>query len=56
MTIVATKGNGENGYFPSEIAFGYGSYEVDTTKFVCGTAERLADRFVEMLEEQYNNK
>ena len=56
MTIVATKGNGENGYFPSEIAFGYGSYEVDTTKFVCGTAERLADRFVELLQEQFNNR
>ena len=56
MTIIATKANGENGYFPSTLTFDYGSYECDTTKYVRGTAERLADSYVEMLTEQYNNK
>lgn len=57
MTIVATKANGENGYFPSEFAFTVsGGYECDTTKYVCGTAERLADQYVAMLTEQHNNK
>ena len=57
MTIVATKANGENGYFPSQFAFDVsGGYECDTTKYVPGTAERLADQYVEMLEAQYSNK
>ena len=56
MTIVATCSNGGNGYFPSEFTFTYGSYETDTTKYVCGTAEQLADTYVSMLTEQYNNK
>ena len=56
MTIVAELANGSNGYFPSEFAFGYGGYEVDTTKYVCGTAEELADSFVSMLTEQRNNQ
>jgi len=56
MTIVAELANGGNGYFPSLTAFGYGGYEVDTTKYVSGTAERLADQYVAMLTEQFNNK
>ena len=57
MTIIATKANGENGYFPSEFAFNVsGGYECDTTRFVPGTAERLADQYLVMLTEQYNNK
>ena len=56
MTIVAELANGSNGYFPSEFAFGHGSYEVDITDYVRGTAERLADQYVAMLTEQYNNK
>ena len=57
MTIVATKANGENGYFPSAFAFNVsGGYECDTTKFVPGTAERLADQYVAMLTEQHNNR
>ena len=57
MTIVASKANGENGYFPSQFAFDVcGGYECDTTKYVPGTAERLADQYVEMLTEQFNNK
>ncbi len=57
MTIIATKANGENGYFPSQFAFDVsGGYECDTTRYVPGTAERLADTYVEMLTEQFNNK
>ena len=57
MTIIATKANGENGYFPSQFAFDVsGGYECDTTKYVPGTAERLADQYLTMLTEQFNNK
>ena len=56
MTIIGTKGNGDYGYFPSIETYAHGSYECDTTKYLRGTAEKLADQFVEMLEEQYNNK
>ncbi len=56
MTIIATKANGENGYFPSRETFAHGSYECDTTKYEEGTAERLADQYLEMLTQQFNNK
>ena len=56
MTIIATKANGEKGYFPSVTTFDYGSYECDTTRYVRGTAERLADQYVEMLEGQFGNR
>ena len=56
MTIIAELANGSNGYFPSTFAFGYGGYEVDTTKYVVGTAERLAESYVAMLETQFGNK
>ena len=57
MTIIATKANGENGYFPSQFAFDVsGGYECDTTTYVPGTAERLADQYLEMLTAQFNNK
>ena len=57
MTIIAECSNGGNGYFPSQFAFDVsGGYECDTTKYVPGTAERLADQYLEMLEAQYNNK
>ena len=56
ITIVATCANGGNGYFPSLLGFEHGGYEPDTTKYVPGTAETLADHYVAMLTEQYNNK
>lgn len=57
VTFVATCSNGGNGYFPSQFAFDtYGGYECDTTKYVPGTAEELADTYVSMLTEQYNNR
>lgn len=57
MTFVATCSNGGNGYFPSRFAFDtYGGYECDTTKYVPGSAEALADQYISMLTEQFNNK
>ena len=49
MTIIAECANGANGYFPSEIAWDNNGYEVDTCKYMKGTAEDLANNFVEML-------
>ena len=43
--------NGAGGYFPTLECWEYGAYEVDTTRVARGTAEKLADRFVEMLDE-----
>ena len=51
MTVVCTIANGGNGYFPDDSVFEYGSYESDTSKYIRGTAEGLADRFLEMLNE-----
>ena len=55
-TVISTVANKTNGYFPSDAAFGYGCYEVDTTSYVRGTAERLVDAYLEMLTEQYNDR
>ena len=49
MTIIAECANGANGYFPSEIAWDNNGYEVDTCRYMKGTAEDLANNFVEML-------
>jgi len=56
MTVVATLSNRSNGYFPSEDIFAFGSYECDTTKYVKGTGEHLAETYVSMLTELYQNK
>lgn len=55
-TVIATLSNYSHGYFPSDFTFETGSYEVDTTRFVRGTAERLADQYIAMLTEQFNNR
>ena len=54
VTFVAECANGGNGYFPSTLAWENGGYEVDTCRYVKGTAEELADGFVSMLTELYN--
>ena len=51
MTIVATCANGGNGYFPSEIAWEHGGYEPDTTRYVRGSAEELANIYVDLLTQ-----
>ena len=54
VTFVAECANGSNGYFPSENSWDNGGYEVDTCKYMKGTAEKLADRYVAMLDSLYN--
>jgi len=55
-TFISTIANKTNGYFPSDYGFSYGCYEVDTTSYVRGTAERLADEYIKMLTAQFANK
>ena len=51
MTFYNGYCNGGNGYMPSIEAWEYGCYEADTASFARGTAEKLSDTFVEMLNE-----
>ena len=51
MTFVMGYCNDSVGYLPSEFAFGHGSYEVDIGNFAPGTAEKLAQRHVELLKQ-----
>lgn len=53
VTFIAECANGANGYFPSAIAWDNNGYEVDTCKYMKGTAEKLADRYVAMLDSLY---
>ena len=38
-------------YLPSDDAFNYRCYEADTGNYARGTAEKLANRYVEMLKQ-----
>lgn len=51
MTIVCTIANGGYGYMPTLETFEYNGYEADTSKYIPGTAEALAEQFVQMLEQ-----
>lgn len=51
MTFYNGYCNGGNGYLASKEAWEYGCYEADTAEFARGTAEKLSDTFVEMLNE-----
>jgi len=42
---------GNSGYIPTEKAFNYRCYEADTGFYARGTAEKLAEKYVEMLKE-----
>ena len=42
---------GCSGYIPTADAFTYRSYEADTGFYACGTAEKLAENYVDMLNE-----
>lgn len=53
VTFVVSCCNGAFAYLASKAAFDYGCYEKDNRKFVRGTAEKVADNFVEMLKEMY---
>ncbi len=49
-TVIATYANDQNSYIPSSIGFGYGCYESDLCFFKPGTGEKLADQYVQMLQ------
>lgn len=51
MTMIVTCANGAYGYLPTEQAYDYQVYEGFVTKFVPGTAEAVADTFLDMLRE-----
>jgi hypothetical protein len=42
---------GCSGYLPNAAAYDYRSYEADTGYYAKGTAEKLADQYVQMLNE-----
>ena len=50
-TFVVTCCNGSRSYLASKFAFHHGCYEVDSRVYPEGTAELLADNFVDMLKE-----
>ncbi len=52
-TFVMGYSNESHGYLPSAEAFDYGCYESDTAWLARGTAEDLASRFVELLNQLY---
>ena len=54
MTFVVTCANDRQSYLASELAFSHGCYEVDSRRYPKGTAELLANNFVEMLTELKN--
>ena len=54
MTFMCAYTNGSNGYIPSTFAFSRGGYEVDTTYFVQGTGEALAQELVRLLSELHS--
>lgn len=51
MTFIVTHCNDSKGYLATEFAFSHGCYEVDGRRYPKGTAEKLADTFLEMLHE-----
>ena len=50
MTFVVTCSEGSKGYMPSQLGIRIGCYESCVTQFTPGTAEKLAEQFVEMLK------
>ena len=51
-TFVLTNSNGSGAYVPSALAVPNGGYEVYTTKYAFGTAEKIANELVGMLRAQ----
>ena len=51
MTFIVTCSEGHKGYMPSHLGVQIGCYESCVTMFAPGTAENLADDFVNMLQE-----
>lgn len=51
MTFVVTYCNGHTSYLPTEKAYDFGCYESHTGRFERGTAEKLAETYVDMLTQ-----
>ena len=51
LTMVSCCANGSEGYFPTAEYFDSENYESQTTRFVKGTAERLADTAIGLMNE-----
>ncbi len=54
MTFVVTYCNGHESYIPSQLGFDNGCYEKDNGYFVAGTGEKLAELYVETLNELHD--
>jgi hypothetical protein len=50
FTVISTVTNGYNNYIPSLEAYMYGCYESYTAVYEAGTAEAVAEEFVNMLK------
>ncbi len=53
MTMVSCCANGSEGYFPTEELFDSDNYESQTTRYVKGTAERLAEAAIDLTNKLY---
>lgn len=53
MTFMCGYSNGSHGYLPAESSYPNGTYEVNSTRFVAGTGENIANDLVEMLSRLY---
>lgn len=51
MNFIVSHCNDSKGYLATEFAFTHGCYEVDGRRYPKGTAEKMADNFVQMLKE-----
>lgn len=50
MTVIMSCANGYHSYLASDRTFSHGGYEVDSRRFVRGTAEKMAENLVDMLK------
>lgn len=51
MTLISAYTNGSYGYIPDKDAFPNGGYEVESSRFVPGTAELIEAELIDMLKE-----
>lgn len=51
MTVIATCANSGQGYVPSKLGWEHGGYSCDTTRFCPGSAEELAQHYIDMLTQ-----
>ena len=49
FTVVCSMAGPHNGYIPAQEAYDYGCYESQTAYFVSGTAEIVAEKYIELL-------